>query len=188
MTSSRSNPDHHGALRDGAEIRVCPLEETERIPNNPDRPLLLYLNVLALSGDDAAATAEEVLNSNGWGNAWRDGIFSYHHYHSTAHEVLVVARGEAEVLFGGDHGITVTLRAGDAALLPAGTGHKNLGSSPDLLVVGAYPPNQSPDLLRGRPGERPAADDAIRSVPDPEADPLYGEGPMQAHWFAGSSS
>lgn len=181
-----SDGPSHEAVREGAEIRVRSLEDAGNVPNHPEYPLLLYLDALGFSGD-AAATAEDVLGTHGWGNTWRDGIFSYHHYHSTAHEVLVVTRGEAEVLFGGEPGITVTLRAGDAALLPAGTGHKNLGSSAELLVVGGYPPGQTPDLLRGETGERPGADEAILETPLPGTDPIHGEGPMQTHWNPGPS-
>ena len=39
--------------------------------------------------------------AHGWSNAWRDGIFGYHHFHSIAHEVLGIASGEVRVMFGG---------------------------------------------------------------------------------------
>lgn len=45
-------------------------------------------------------------------------------------------------------------------MIPAGVGHKNLGSE-DLGVVGAYPEGHSRDLLRGLPLERPDADKNI---------------------------
>lgn len=170
----------------GGEVRAHHLEDAGSIPNHPHFPLLLYRDVLDLPAD-AAATVEEVLGSNGWGGTWRDGIYSFHHYHSTAHEVLGIARGKVEVLFGGEPGVTVTLQAGDAALLPAGTGHKNLGSSAELLVVGGYPPGQTPDLLRGETGERPGVDEAILETPLPGTDPIHGEGPMQTHWNPGPS-
>jgi len=146
--------DRPDAVREGAEVRVCPLEDDGRIPNHPDFPLLLYLDVLDLSGDDPAATVESVYGANGWEGTWRNGIFSYHHYHSTAHEVLGMAAGKAEVQFGGASG-----------------------------MVGGYPPGQECDLLRGRAGDRPAADRNIASVPVPDRDPIYGrDGPMQKHW------
>jgi mannose-6-phosphate isomerase-like protein (cupin superfamily) len=52
---------------------------------------------------------------------WRDGIYDWIHYHSRTHEVLGIARGSAKAQFGGPKGRTVTLKAGDAAILPAGT-------------------------------------------------------------------
>ena len=88
---------------------------------------------------------------NGWGGSWRDGIYPFPHYHSTAHEVLGICRGEAKVRFGGDTGIVLAVRAGDVVVIPAGVGHQNLGASADLLVVGAYPRGQSWDLAAAAP-------------------------------------
>ena len=63
------------------------------------------------------------------------------------------------------------------------TGPQNSSSSPDFHVVGGYPVGQEPDLLRGNPGERPAADDRIAAVPLPKADPVYGtDGPLVKLW------
>ena len=94
--------------------------------------------------------------SNGWGGSWRNGIFPFHHYHSTSHEVLGIARGSARVRFGGEKGQTVEVAAGDVVVIPAGVGHKNEGSSPDLLVIGAYPEGRDYDLCRGEPGRAAA--------------------------------
>jgi uncharacterized protein YjlB len=67
-------------------------------------------------------------------------------------------------------------------------GHKNLGSSRDLLVIGAYPPGQTWDLLRGDPSERPSALHNIARVPLPENDPLFGaDGPLLTYWRADNS-
>ena len=107
-------------------------------------------------------------------------------YHSNAHEVLAICRGEARVRFGGDGGEVLEVSAGDVVVLPAGTGHQNLGASADFLVVGAYPAGQEDyDLCRGEAGERPRVLDSIRRVPLPERDPVAGpDGPLIRHWRA----
>jgi uncharacterized protein YjlB len=154
------------------------------IPNNPALPFLLYPGALDLPDDDPAAVCEAVFESNGWSGSWRDGIYPFAHYHSTAHEVLGVCRGEAKVRFGGNAGVIVTVRAGDVVVIPAGVGHHNLGASGDFLVVGAYPRRQSWDLCRGLPEERPRVLDNIARVPLPAADPVYGaHGPLVEHWL-----
>jgi uncharacterized protein YjlB len=154
------------------------------IPNNPTLPFLVYPGALNLLGDDPATTCEAVFAANDWGGCWRNGIYPFPHYHSTAHEVLGICRGEARVRFGGDVGIELIVRAGDVVVLSAGIGHQNLGASPDLLVVGAYPRGQRWDLCRCRPEERPQALENIRRVPLPAADPVYGaDGPLVEHWL-----
>jgi uncharacterized protein YjlB len=94
---------------------------------------------------DPAAVFEELFESNGWGDSWRDGIYDYVHYHSRIHEVLGIARGEGKVQFGGSRGRTLKLKAGDVAVLPAGTGHQCLSASNGFLVIGAYPPSGTYD-------------------------------------------
>ena len=74
-------------------------------------------------------------------------------------------------------GNSAHVEAGDVIVIPAGVGHQNLGASPDFHVVGGYPVGQQPDLLRGNPGERPAADDRIATVPLPSKDPIRGARP-----------
>ena len=124
--------------------------------------------------------------ANGWGGSWRNGIYSFHHYHSTAHEVLAVAHGRARVQFGGESGPKIDVQQGDVVVIPAGVAHKNLGASTNLLVVGAYPEGQPWDMNHGRPGERPRTDENIRRVPRPEADPVNGgTGPLIEWWSAG---
>ena len=99
--------------------------------------------------------------------------------------MLGIARGTAEVRFGGDKGEVLTVKAGDVAILPAGTGHHRLSSSADLLVVGAYPPFGTYDLCTR--AEQHA--EALRTIPNvgrPEKDPVYGsEGPLLSAWSEG---
>lgn len=164
------------------EVHTHLFEDDGRIPNNPGLPLLVYSRALATTGD-LPSICEELFRQNGWGGAWRDGVFPYHHYHSTAHEVLGVVRGTARIAFGGEAGTVTEVEAGDVVVIPAGVGHCNLGSSGDFLVVGAYPAGQSWDLRTGEPGERPGVLGNIRKVPLPEADPVFGEaGPLLEHW------
>jgi uncharacterized protein YjlB len=125
-----------------------------------------------------------LLAANGWGDGWVNGIYRFHHYHSTSHEVLGCFRGWVDVRFGGESGRTMRLEAGDAVVIPAGVGHCNRGDGGGFGVVGAYPAGQGNwDLCRGRPGERPGADDAIARVSMPEHDPLMGaDGPLARLW------
>jgi uncharacterized protein YjlB len=107
-----------------------------RVPNNPRLPLIVYRGALK-TGGDAAASCVALFDRNGWTGAWQNGVYSHHHYHSSAHEVLGIASGWVRVRLGGESGQTIELRAGDVVVIPAGVAHKNEGESPDLLVVGA---------------------------------------------------
>jgi uncharacterized protein YjlB len=160
-------------------------EDAGTIPNNPRLPFLVYPGALALDRGDPAAICEAVFAANQWDRTWRDGIYPFPHFHSTAHEALGICRGEARVRFGGSRGMVLTVRAGDVVVIPAGVGHQNLGASDDLLVVGAYPPGPDWDLCTGEDGERPHVLDEIAAVPLPPTDPLFGEnGPLLEHWRA----
>lgn len=149
-----------------------------RFPNSA-LPLLVYRG--AVPSDPAAI--ERSFAANGWSNGWRNGIFRYHHFHSIAHEVLGIAAGEVKVAFGGPSGQEVTVRAGDAVVIPAGVAHRNMGQSGDLLVVGAYPGGSDYDIRRGDPAEHEAARRAIAAVSPPDSDPIFGsDGPLLRLW------
>jgi uncharacterized protein YjlB len=155
------------------EVREYLFEDDGRIPNNPTLPLLVYSQALAKSDLDPSS-CKELLAKNGWGGAWVDGVFSYHHYHSNAHEVLCVVGGSASIALGGPEGEMV--EAGDVVVIPAGVGHCNKGSNGGFSVVGAYPRGQeSYDLRTGEEGERPEVLQNIRNVSLPKSDPLFGE-------------
>ena len=152
------------------------------MPNNR-LPLIVYPGMVAAGAGDAAVAFETLFASNGWGGMWRNGIYPFHHYHSTAHEVLGIAGGRAEVRFGGERGQTLAVKAGDAVLIPAGCGHKRVSASHDLLVIGAYPKGQWADLMREGAEDRAGIRARIAAVPMPAADPLGGKaGPMASAW------
>ena len=151
------------------------------VPNSK-YPLLLYRKAFEERKEKGAAWLENKFLSNRWYNSWRNGIFTFQHYHSIAHEVLGIYSGEALVLLGGEQGAKVTVQAGDIIVIPAGVGHKNLGDH-DLGVVGAYPNGMPVDIMRCEPGERPRVDQNIAAVPFPDLDPFLGsEGGLLNAW------
>ncbi len=181
MTASEQ---HLGKVLLAPNAAVHVFGDDGKFPNNEKLPLVLYQNAVKLPQRDPAAIFEEIFHANGWGSSWRNGIHPFHHYHSTAHEVLGISKGEAVVRLGGDiNGQTFKVRAGDVIIIPAGVAHKNNGSSPDFQVVGAYPLGQKWDMNYGKPGERPQADRNIASVPLPKTDPVYGnDGQLAKYW------
>jgi uncharacterized protein YjlB len=153
------------------------------IPNHPRWPLIVYRSAVRLREDlDPAAIFEDAFARNGWGRSWRNGIYDYAHYHSRIHEVLGIACGEAVVEFGGARGRKLKVKAGDVAILPAGTGHRCVRASSDFLVVGAYPPTGTYDECTSG-SEHKQAVKTVRRVPRPRRDPLYGtRGPLIGAW------
>jgi uncharacterized protein YjlB len=151
------------------------------VPNNT-LPLVVYRGALHDSGDRAAA-CEAMFARHAWPDAWRNGIHGHHHYHSTAHEVLGIARGSARVRLGGENGQTVDLAAGDVVVIPAGVAHKREAASGDLLVIGAYPRGQHPDTCRAEPAGHASAVANIAAVKLPDADPVTGRAaPLLDRW------
>jgi uncharacterized protein YjlB len=159
------------------------LKDDGEIPNNPSLPVLIYRGALRLPRRKPARLVQHIVVANSWGGTWLNGIYDFHHYHSTAHEVLVVFAGSSSVKLGGEQGLIQMISRGDVLVIPAGVAHKNEGASPDFAVLGAYPEGQEWDLCYGKPGERPQTDQNIAAVPLPALDPIYGaEGPLLQRW------
>jgi uncharacterized protein YjlB len=174
---------HGGCVtREGESVQREPetftFDDDGRIPNSR-LPLLVYRH--ALPAD--AAAIERNFAAHGWPGAWRNGVYPYHHFHSNGHEVLGVARGEAQVLFGGPAGRTLRVAAGDVVVIPAGVGHCNKGASEDFLVVGAYPAGTRVDECREDQGEIEELRRRAAAVPVPEQDPVTGrDGALARRW------
>ena len=158
-------------------VETMLLPDNGWVPNNPLLPVLLYRRSVPRD----AAQLEAVLARHGWPAQWHGGVYPYHHYHSTAHELLGCVRGAARVALGGPDGGETVLTAGDAMVLPCGTGHCRISASVDFLVVGAYPDGQDWDLCRSAPSPEMLA--GMRQLPYPICDPVIGPGgPLPTAW------
>ena len=158
------------------ELETWQAPSGDRIPNNPAFPVLLYRGVEAAAAGSGAIRA--LFAEHGWGGSWVDGVFVFHHFHSTSHEVLGVISGSATLELGGHQGRAFDVSAGDVVVLPAGTGHRRATSDPAFRVVGAYPAGQEDyDLLHGDdPAEVEAARERIAALGPPPEDPVGGAG------------
>jgi len=132
------------------QIEQLLLPAHDWVPNHPRLPVRIYRSV---RGPDGALLDADGLEArfagNGWLPQWRAGIYDFHHFHSTAHEVLGVYIGHARLMLGGPGGQEVTVQPGDVLMLPVGTGHCCLQASRDFQVVGA--------IRRARTGTSSAA-------------------------------
>lgn len=161
------------------------LPEDGAFPNNALLPLLMYPQACVVRGKRDYELIRELLEANRWTGSWIDGIYSKHHFHSTAHEVLVALSGSARVQFGGPEGVTLNFECGDVVVIPAGVAHCRLDETSGFECMGAYPDGQQYDMRYGRDSERAEADENIRKVQLPEADPIWGnDGPLVKHWFS----
>jgi uncharacterized protein YjlB len=154
------------------------------VPNNPSLPVLVYSQIFNAETDSLADRFEDAFTRNEWSGCWRWGVYDFQHFHCNAHEALGIAQGQAEIQLGGPDGDSFQVKAGDLIVLPAGTGHRNLGCTNDFFVVGAYPSGQGRyETNRGDPSEFLEAIRRIAETPPPTTDPIYGRnGPLIEHW------
>jgi uncharacterized protein YjlB len=172
-------------MRPNVSAEAILFTRSEWVPNNPTLPVLLYRHAPEF-GDHTAEAFEARFRQNGWQGMWRNGVFSYQHYHTHAHEALGIASGRARLLIGGPTGQEIDVTAGDCLVLPAGTGHCLIHRGDEFLVVGAYPPGQHADICTEAPGQ--VGLDAIEAVALPETDPLQGRhGPLRQIWHGGTN-
>lgn len=150
--------------------------------SNPVLPVLLYRGLLPQDSRGKARKFEAHFKNSGWGGSWRDIIYDYEHFHATAHEALGIAKGTVTVELGGEKGARFNLEPGDLLVLPAGTAHRAVTRSDDLMVVGAYPRGQADyDMCTGDKCTR--AEEHIAGTPLPGSDPFFGaEGPLVRLW------
>jgi hypothetical protein len=71
-----------------------------KTPNN-HLPLVIFKHAVLFRDFDPASVFEKLFATNGWEDAWRDGMYPYEHFHSETHEVLGIARGMVRARFGG---------------------------------------------------------------------------------------
>jgi uncharacterized protein YjlB len=158
------------------------LEPHDWVPNNRKLPVVIYRRALVPDSGDLVEAFEILFEHNAWPPQWRDGIFDYHHFHASAHEVLGVTDGSAQLIVGGPGGRMVTIAAGDALLLPVGTGHCLQSAARHFQVVAGYPEDQQWDIRRE--ALSPEELQAMDALPFPTLDPIDGKhGPLVEYWL-----
>lgn len=182
---ARPSRDDVARLVRGRKPQTFRFRDDGKTPNNRAFPLAVYRAPILLSDEfDPAAVFEVLFAANGWTGSWRNSMYKFRHFHTRTHEVLGIARGSLSAEFGGAAGRVLDLQAGDVVVLPAGTAHRRISASRDLLIVGAYPENA------GRYDEpRPSQidhDEAVRRIAlvrPPRKDPVFGAGgPLLDVW------
>lgn len=154
-----------------------------KMPNHPTLPVLIYREVIERRAGSKAQSFTRIFQQHNWIGIWKSDIYDYDHFHSHSHEALGIAEGQAKLQLGGENGKEIDVEAGDLLILPAGTGHRKISGSENLVVIGAYPPGQENyDICRSL-HDCPGTLERITSTPLPETDPFYGaDGPLIQSW------
>ena len=151
------------------------------VPNNRRLPLLFYRSGVKAGGRDPASAFEDAFRRNGWSPEWRNGVYGFHHYHSTAHEILGFAAGTARLLLGGPNGFEVTVSPAIARCCRPARDIAGWRRARIFWWWAAIRP-----ISRGTCGARPSAKRRKREmakVPFPNSDPVLGAaGPLLKFW------
>jgi uncharacterized protein YjlB len=160
------------------------IKRRKNFPNS-QLPVLIYKEAVRLpkQKNKASDIIQAVFLKNGWRNTWRNGIYDFHHYHSTTHECMAISKGNAWIILGGPQGKKVKLTQGDVIILPAGMGHKCLSADKDFLCVGAYPQGKDYDINHGTAAELLKNLSRIKNLSIPAKDPVFGKhGFLKTYW------
>ena len=152
------------------------------IPNTSiqQKPLIIYHGAFP-APTPSASQIEAHLNAVGVVKPmWRYPMYPDDHFHTTAHEFLVIHHGRARLNFGGEActgAVVVELCAGDAILIPAGVSHRLVQDlQGGFEMVGSYMVDSEHwDMCYGHPGEEEHIAN-IKHLPWFTRDPLYGDG------------
>lgn len=153
-------------------------------PNSSTQNRSLYIYHAAFPSSSSPSSIEQHLRSVGVVSpAWRYKMYTQHHFHSTAHEVLVISSGGATLFFGGEgnpKGVQAYVGKGDVIVVPAGVGHAMLEDKGGFEMVGSYPVGGAQwDHCTGDESELGKVKSRIERLGWFERDPLYGdEGPV----------
>src|SRR5690349_3528658 len=89
-----------------AEILFYDVHAEGPFPNNEHLPVVVYRAAFQGLPRLSPSVLERVFHSNDWSNGWRDGVYDFHHFHSTAHEVLGCYAGSSRLELGGPGGLS----------------------------------------------------------------------------------
>ena len=155
-----------------------------RIPNTSiqNKPLMIYHQAFNPNKTSPSAIESHFQSIGVVEPQWRYTMYSTSHFHSTSHEVLGIAAGEAKLCFGHEDNpkkVEEVLRKGDVIVMPAGVSHRLLEDLSDgFSMVGCYPKGCNWDMCYGKKGEEGKID-GIKRVEWFKRDPVYGdEGPV----------
>ena len=168
-------------------IKISRTFSTDGLVPNSRLPAVIFKQAVIfgnLPEKSAEIELKALADSNEWHLDWTDKVYSWTHYHSTAHEALLVFRGEATLKLGGENvGSDYQVESGDAVFITAGLGHQAISYTGDFTVFGLYPKGQKWDLRRAWKRNYIASVRRIKNVLLPTADLLFGKcGPLMDYW------
>lgn len=173
--------------RGSMHVELLTFHDNGAVPNS-HLPVVYFRALGDFLDKDPDSLRQDIelrVRENNWYVDWfdTDAVFRYTHYHSTAHEMLVVLNGVATLHIGGLGGKDLPLKAGDAVVIPAGVAHQRISGDKDFMVAGLYPSGQTWDLLRQTKADYEAAKKNLPHVSLPTADPFWGsDGPLMNFW------